>query len=210
MKTVRLRGVCGHTEARDGLTFHRARPRSSREAGGMKGKIAVAFLAGAAIGLSGCQSPMFGGISLFNKGSSTADSFAPDVGKQKFSGLAQQLTGSEKAAAAGLGGGRPAAKTGFFASLTKSSATGPDGKKVAAAEDDPLRLDQMPKKIGPEVYVAAARLLENQGKFPEAEDKYREALKSAPSDLNALVGLARLHDRQGQPQKAIEVYQKAG
>jgi len=52
-------------------------------------------------------------------------------------------------------------------------------------------------------------LLENQGKFAEAEEKYREALKAAPTDLNALVSLARLHDRQGQSQKAIEHYQKA-
>src|SRR5439155_12227273 len=80
--------------------------------------------------------------------------------------------------------------------------------KTVTPEDDPLRLDRVPKKIGPEVYVGAARLLENQGNYEEAEAKYFEALKAAPSDLNALVGLARLYDRKGKPQKAIEVYQK--
>jgi Tfp pilus assembly protein PilF len=81
--------------------------------------------------------------------------------------------------------------------------------KVVMPEDDPVRLDNMPKKIGPEVFVAAARLLENNSRFAEAEGKYFEALRAAPTDLNALVGLARLYDRQAQPQKAIEIYQKA-
>jgi Tfp pilus assembly protein PilF len=47
------------------------------------------------------------------------------------------------------------------------------------------------------------------GQFAEAEEKYREALRAAPTDQTALVGLARLYDRQGQGPKAIETYQKA-
>src|SRR5207244_6606409 len=91
----------------------------------------------------------------------------------------------------GMGGNRTQ-PTGVFASLTKSTAAATSaltGKKMLESDSDPLRLDKAPKKIGPEVYVGAARLLENQGKFAEAEEKYRDALRVVPSDLNAMVGL---------------------
>jgi tetratricopeptide (TPR) repeat protein len=176
----------------------------------MNRRIAWTFLAGASLGLAGCQSPMFGGLAAWNRSGSGVASTSPDVGKQKFGGLAQQADG----ASSGLGAARPANNDGFFmASWKKTTAAMTGGstvKKVAVApEDDPLRLDRVPRKIGPEVYVGAARLLEANGKFDEAEGKYGEALRAAPNDLNALVGLARLHDRQGRPQKAIETYQRA-
>ncbi len=176
----------------------------------MKRKLAFTFVLGAGVGLVGCQSPMLGGLPMLG-GNSTA-STAPDVSQQKFSGLSQQFS-SSKAASTGMGGNRQPADTGIFASWKKATAslTGASTvkAKVDIPEDDPLRLDRLPRRIGPEVYVGAARLLENQGKFAEAEDKYHEALKAAPEDLNALVSLARLYDRQGQAPKAIEVYQKA-
>ena len=110
-------------------------------------------------------------------------------------------------------GKKPPDNDGFLlASWKKTTAAvsgGSTTKRVAVApEDDPLRLDRFPKKIGPEVYVGAARLLENNGSFAEAEGKYREALRVAPNDLGALVGLARLYDR-GEGQKAIDIYRKA-
>jgi tetratricopeptide (TPR) repeat protein len=140
------------------------------------------------------------------------------VGKQKFNGLSQQLAG-EPAPTTGMGGNRTPPNA-FMASWKKTTAAATAATAAATSkltskadvpspEDDPLRLDRMPKKIGADVYVGAARLMENQGKFAEAEDKYREALRASPNDLNAMVGLGRLYDRQGQAQKAIEVYQKA-
>jgi tetratricopeptide (TPR) repeat protein len=177
----------------------------------MKRKLAFTFMLGAGVGLVGCQSPMLGGLPIIGKGASTA-STAPDASQQKFSGLSQQLSPS-KPASTGMGGNHAPADTGILASWKKATAslTGASTVKPKAdiSEEDPLRLDRLPRRIGPEVYVGAARLLENQGKFAEAEDKYRDALKSSPEDLNALVGLARLYDRQGQSPKAIEVYQKA-
>ena len=76
-------------------------------------------------------------------------------------------------------------------------------------EPDATRLDAPAKKVGPEVYVAAARLLENQSRFDEAEAQYEKALKAAPNDVNSLVGMARLHDRQGSPAKALQFYERA-
>jgi tetratricopeptide (TPR) repeat protein len=108
-----------------------------------------------------------------------------------------------------MGGTLPQPKSGVFASFSKSTAAATAalaGKKAVEPEDDPVSLNKVPKKIGAEVYVGAARLLENQSKFAEAEEKYREALRVSKNDLNALVGLARLYDRQGQSQKALETY----
>ncbi|HEY2415026.1 MAG TPA: tetratricopeptide repeat protein [Pirellulaceae bacterium] len=176
----------------------------------MKRKLAFTFMLGAGVGLVGCQSPMLSGLPIIGKGASTA-STAPDS-QQKFSGLSQQLSPS-KTTATGMGGNRQPADTGILASWKKATAslTGANTVKPKAEipEDDPVHLGKLPRRIGPEVYVGAARMLENQGKFPEAEEKYQEALKVSPGDLNALVGLARLYDRQGQSPKAIDVYQKA-
>jgi Tfp pilus assembly protein PilF len=178
----------------------------------MKRHLSYTFLIGAGIGLVGCQSPMLSGLPGWGRGDSTA-STAPDVSKQKFSGLASQF-GSSQQPTTGLGGSRQTESTNFLTSSWQKTTAAISGAvatkpKALPPEDDPLRVDKMPKRIGPEVYVGAARLLENQGKFVEAEDKYREALKAAPTDLNGLVGLARLYDRQGQSQKALEAYQKA-
>ena len=142
----------------------------------MNRRIAWTLFAGAGIGLAGCQGPMFGGLAAWNRGGSMA-STSPDVGKQKYSGLSQQVAGDQPTS--GLGGGRPANNDGFLlASWKKTTAAITGGSTVrkvtAPPEDDPLRLDRMPKKIGPEVYVAAARLLENNSKFDEAEGKYQE------------------------------------
>jgi Tfp pilus assembly protein PilF len=157
---------------------------------------------------------MLSGLPGFGRSDSTA-STAPDVSKQKFNGLSQQAASTQPSV--GMGGNRQPENLGVLATFKKSTAATTAAisgavaakPKVHIPEDDPLRLDKMPKRIGSEVYVGAARLLENQGKFAEAEDKYREALKASPTDLNGLVGLARLYDRQGQPQKAIELYQTA-
>jgi Flp pilus assembly protein TadD len=188
----------------------------------MKRTFAVTFLVGSGIALSGCQSPSLGGLAIWNRNnSSIAGSTAPDVGRQKFSGLSQQLAadqqrpvGQAQSGTAPLGGAKPAANDGFLMASWKKTTAAMTGSattkaKLPAVEDDPLRLDRVPKKIGAEVYVGAARLLENNGNFPEAEGKYREALRAAPNDLSALVGLARLYDRQGESQKAIDAYLKA-
>jgi tetratricopeptide (TPR) repeat protein len=185
----------------------------------MKGKIAVTLLVGAGIGFTGCQAPMFGGLP-WGRSSGSQSSTAPDVGGQRFSGLSKEFGGDysramgQSQAQVGAIGGPRESNDGFLAASWKKTTAAVSGTfaskpKIATPENDPTRLDNMPKKIGPEVYIAAARLFENQSKFAEAEGKYHEALRAAPSDLNALVGLARLYDRQAQPQKAIEVYQKA-
>ena len=196
----------------------------------MKRRLAGTLILTAGMGLTGCQAPSLGGLAFWNRNNSSATaSTTPDVGKQKYSGLASQFGGGDPhrpmgqspAGSTALGQARPSEEQSFFtASWKKTSAavTGASAAvtgafavkpKINAPEDDPISLDRMPKKIGADVYVSAARLLENQGKYAEAEEKYRDALRAAPTDLSALVGMARLFDRQGQGSKAVETYLKA-
>lgn len=184
----------------------------------------VALGAGVGLtGLSGCQTtPSLRGLAFWNKNdSASVAATTPDVSKQRFDGLSKQLAadqpraaGQAKPGSAPLGGQRPAENDNFFTSSWKKTTAAVSGAfaakpKTDETKDDPLRLDNPTKKLGPEVHVAAARLFENQSKFVEAQDHYQKALQVAPKDLSALVGLARLHDRQGNWQKAVELYQQA-
>ena len=74
---------------------------------------------------------------------------------------------------------------------------------------DPLRLDNMPTSIGPEVYVANGQLWESTGDFGKAMESYAKALGSEPNNVPALTSIARLHFRQGNHQKAADYFKKA-
>src|ERR1044072_7939221 len=88
----------------------------------MKRQWLFAAAAGAAVSISGCQTPSLGGLAFWNKSNaSPVASTSPDIGKQKFSGLTQQLGGEPTrpmGQARGTGtalGGQPE-KVGFFTS----------------------------------------------------------------------------------------------
>ena len=74
--------------------------------------------------------------------------------------------------------------------------------------DDPIAL-KTPAKAGIELYVAVAHLYVESGKFAEAEEQYRQALKKAPNDLRVLLGYAMLKDQINQSQEALKFYQQA-
>ncbi|GIW93188.1 MAG: hypothetical protein KatS3mg110_1229 [Pirellulaceae bacterium] len=81
------------------------------------------------------------------------------------------------------------------------------GQQVAP--DDPLSLRHMPKRVGPEVHVQAARLFESQGKWDRAIQSYQDALKTDSRYEPALLGLARLYDRRGHFAEAERWYRRA-
>lgn len=177
---------------------------------------------GTSSALTGCKSPL-GGLAFWNARSNQNTAVAsatPDVGKQKYDGLAQEFDmpatrpmGQVAQGKTPMGGQKPAAKDGMLLTAWKKT-TGSvsdtfSGKPQTEAANDATRLDSPSKKVGPEVYISAAQLLEGQAKFSEAQQQYERALKSAPNNLNALIGLARLHDRQGQNGKALATYQVA-
>lgn len=188
----------------------------------LKRQLSVALIFGAGAGLIGCKSPG-GGLAFWNRGNSTSvASAAPDVGEQKYAGLQQDYSGSRPMGQAapgttGFGGQKPPADENFITSSWKSTtgaiagafASTKTASTIDTAPADSLRLDAPSKKIGPEVYTRAAQILENQNNAAEAQAQYEKALAIAPKDFNALVGLARLHDREGQHVKAQEVYARA-
>jgi tetratricopeptide (TPR) repeat protein len=65
------------------------------------------------------------------------------------------------------------------------------------------------KSPDPDLYVAFARVQEQNGSFEDAERNLEQALKKDPKHLEALLAMARLHERMGKPQKALEYYQQA-
>jgi Tfp pilus assembly protein PilF len=109
-----------------------------------------------------------------------------------------------------LGGPKPAEPTGM-AGVWKKSTSSMAGMFAAKPETQPdaTRLDAPSRKVGPEVHIAAARLMENQNNFTDAEEQYQKALKISPNDLNSLIGMARLHDRQGESAQALQYYERA-
>lgn len=86
---------------------------------------------------------------------------------------------------------------------------GPEGEDESASSPDPLRLDNKPKSISPEVFVANGQLWESTGDYNKAMESYVRALESEASNTPALTSIARLHFRQGQHKKAAEFFQKA-
>jgi tetratricopeptide (TPR) repeat protein len=133
---------------------------------------------------------------------------APDVGKQRYDSLTQDFSG-------GAGGAYKTPKASnenYLTSAWKKSTSAISSAftwPTKTTTDDPTSLDSKPKEVSPEVYIAAGRMYETQGKFNEALQQYERALKASPGDLAALVSIARLHDRRGDFPKAIEAYQRA-
>jgi hypothetical protein len=64
-------------------------------------------------------------------------------------------------------------------------------------------------KMGPNVYVAGAQMSEQSGNLEGAEAQYKKALEIDPNHLGALLGYARLEDRQNHFDSANKLFAKA-
>lgn len=84
-----------------------------------------------------------------------------------------------------------------------------DSGDASIPDDDPLRLDNRPKKVDPEVFVANGQLWESTGNFAKAMESYSKALEQQTNHAPALTNIARLHFRQGNHQQAASFFQKA-
>jgi tetratricopeptide (TPR) repeat protein len=158
----------------------------------------------ACAGVSGCKSPW----GWWGGDGGMYGSSAPDVGQQRYEGLSQDFSGGAASAYK-----TPAANENYFTSAWKKSTAAVGSafswQSKPAVTEDPTSLDSKTKPVMPDVYIAAGRMYETQGKYPEALQQYEKALKAAPGDLASLVSIARLHDRQENFPKAIEAYQRA-
>jgi len=83
------------------------------------------------------------------------------------------------------------------------------GPRETQIEDDPIRLDNMPGEVGANVYLSAARMLENGGNFDGAERQYRSCLEKYPSNRLALISYGRLLHRKQALDQAEAIYQVA-
>ncbi|HUE74619.1 MAG TPA: tetratricopeptide repeat protein [Pirellulaceae bacterium] len=88
--------------------------------------------------------------------------------------------------------------------FSPKSATAP----TLSPKNDPTSLSSK-SKISASTYIATGRLLESREEFVKAQAEYEKAIQVEPKNLTALVSLARLQDRQGNPDQAIVTYQKA-
>ncbi len=79
----------------------------------------------------------------------------------------------------------------------------------SVAEDDPLRLDNSPSKVDPQVFVANGQLWESTGNFGKAMESYSKALDQQANHVPAMTNIARLHYRQGNHRQAASFFQKA-
>lgn len=76
-------------------------------------------------------------------------------------------------------------------------------------EDDPLRLDNKPDRVDPEVFVAAGQLWESTGNFEKAMTSYAKALEQQNDHVPALTNIARLHFRQGNLKESENYFRRA-
>jgi Flp pilus assembly protein TadD len=134
-------------------------------------------------------------------------------------GEAGQKPGITQSIAAGASGATDSMKSagmaakGFFGK-TSSAVAGVFGREtdLSNAEpemSDPLRLENRPDSVDPEVFVANGQLWESTGDMGKAMESYTKALETNPKHAPALTSLARLHFRQGKLPQAVDYFQKA-
>jgi len=96
---------------------------------------------------------------------------------------------------------------GFKTGVEKfAGALGP--KKAVKPAEDPLSLSTKAEPSA-RLFVALARLQEQEGRLAAAAERYEKALKVEPNYPGALLGYARLKERLGHPAEAEKLYQKA-
>ncbi len=112
----------------------------------------------------------------------------------------------------GMGGKKPSTWEKLTAGIKNTFS--PGGGAAAAKEpkapsaNDPTSLAN-PAKPSAEFYVQAGRMQETAGNSAGAIEQYNKALELTPDHLGALLGLALLHDRQGDFDSAAEFYSRA-
>jgi Flp pilus assembly protein TadD len=158
------------------------------------------LVCGASCGLLGCKSPM-----TWFSPSPHAASTAPDV---RYNGVSGSSATVKQNAGAALGSTpKPEGTMAKAWNSTTGAVTSLLG--TSSKSKDATSLSTKPGKLDADIYLRAAAFAEQSGDLAEAETKYQQALKTAPKNVNAIVGLARLYDQQGNSHQAIATYQQA-
>lgn len=169
----------------------------------------IALLASStAVASTGCSSSGFSMASMnpFSKAT-------PAIGE---AGGKPGITDSIAAGAAGAGQKMRSAGTSAKGMIGKTTTAvagvfrrdTPDADTVVD-KTDPLRLDNRPDKVDPEVFVANGQLWESTGDMTKAMESYTRALEANSKHPPALTSLARLHFRQGNLPQAVSYFERA-
>lgn len=170
--------------------------------------LALMLASTAALSSTGCSSRGLSVASLnpFSKAT-------PSIGEagQK-PGITQSIAAGASGATDSMKSAGSAAK-GFFGKTT-SAVAGMFGRDTVVSDSvpdqsDPLRLENRPDSVDPEVFVANGQLWESTGDMGKAMESYTKALESNAKHAPALTSLARLHFRQGKLPQAVDYFQKA-
>lgn len=170
--------------------------------------LALMLASTAALSSTGCSSRGLSVASLnpFSKATPSIGEAGQKPGiTQSIAAGASGATDSMKSAgsaAKGFFGKTTSAVAGVFSRDTVLSDSVPD-------ESDPLRLENRPDSVDPEVFVANGQLWESTGDMGKAMESYTKALESNAKHAPALTSLARLHFRQGKLPQAVDYFQKA-
>jgi len=81
-------------------------------------------------------------------------------------------------------------------------------KKTVKPAEDPLALSTKAEPSA-RLFVALAKLQEQEGRLAGAAERYEQALKKDPDYPGALLGYARLKERLGHPAEAEKLYERA-
>lgn len=76
-------------------------------------------------------------------------------------------------------------------------------------ENDPISLSNMPDEINANVYLSAARMMENASNFEGAERQYKVCLEKFPKSRIAQISYARLLHRSQRLDESLVIYQMA-
>lgn len=96
-----------------------------------------------------------------------------------------------------------------FTSSTKQVASAATPKEHVVKASDPIALSAPSKKLGADIYVAAAHIHESKGDFAGAATQYERALAVDGNDLPSLLGYGHLLDRQRKFTEATLYYERA-
>jgi len=167
----------------------------------------IALLCGLSCGMMGCKSPMSWSPTSWFSRSAPPASTSPEV---QYNGMSDGYSTTVKpnAGAVVVSGVKPeGAMTKAWKSTTGavSSAFGTQPK----TSKDATSLSSHPGKLDADLYIRAARFAEEGGNFADAEAKYQQALKGEPKNVTAIIGLARLYDKQENSQAAVATYKQA-
>jgi len=76
-------------------------------------------------------------------------------------------------------------------------------------KNDPISLSNMPEEVNANVYLSAARMMENGGNFDGAERQYKACLEKFPTSRLTQISYARLLHRTQRLDESLVIYQMA-